>query len=98
MNTGSTLDQVDGDLSDGDEKYWEAATNSVLDSPHGPIRLDQNHWGFMFSFDTDGAKQETVILELSSSKRSADARHRCALLPSSARLRARIPSARRVLI
>jgi branched-chain amino acid transport system substrate-binding protein len=36
------LDQVEGDLSDGQEKFREALSNLELESPLGTITLDQN--------------------------------------------------------
>jgi ABC-type branched-subunit amino acid transport system substrate-binding protein len=36
------LDEVDGDLSDGQEKFKEALSNMTLESPLGTITLDQN--------------------------------------------------------
>jgi ABC-type branched-subunit amino acid transport system substrate-binding protein len=49
----NALDQVNGDLSDGNKKFREALTNMVLDAPNGEIKLDENRQAIGTNFVTE---------------------------------------------
>jgi branched-chain amino acid transport system substrate-binding protein len=44
------LEQVDGDLSDGDKAFRETMSSMTLDAPLGPIKLDENRQAIMDNF------------------------------------------------
>ena len=50
------LDEVKGDLSDGQKKYREALAKMVLKTPTGEVRLDSNRQAIGTSFVTEVAK------------------------------------------
>jgi branched-chain amino acid transport system substrate-binding protein len=52
------LDQVNGDLSDGNKKFREALKNMVLDAPNGKITLDENRQAIGTNFVTEVVKNE----------------------------------------
>jgi ABC-type branched-subunit amino acid transport system substrate-binding protein len=53
MAVFTALDEVDGDLSDGQKKFREALTNLELDSPVGKIKLDGNRQAVVPNFVTE---------------------------------------------
>src|SRR4029077_17749548 len=61
-NTGDAvfraLDEVNGDLSDGNKKFREALKNMVLDAPNGKITLDENRQAIGTNFVTEVIKDE----------------------------------------
>jgi branched-chain amino acid transport system substrate-binding protein len=52
------LDQVKGDLSDGNKKFREALKNTVLDAPNGKFTLDENRQAIGPNFVTEVVKDE----------------------------------------
>jgi len=52
------LDEVKGDLSDGNKKFREALNTIVLDAPNGKITLDENRQAIGTNFVTEVAKDE----------------------------------------
>jgi branched-chain amino acid transport system substrate-binding protein len=52
------LDQIGGDLSDGNKKFRTALQNTVLDSPNGKITLDENRQAIGTNFITEVVKDE----------------------------------------
>jgi branched-chain amino acid transport system substrate-binding protein len=52
------LDQVNGDLSDGNTKFRAALQNMVLDAPNGRITLDENRQAIGTNFITEVVKDE----------------------------------------
>ena len=52
------LDQVKGDLSDGNEKFRAALKTTVLDAPNGKITLDENRQAIGTNFVTEVVKDE----------------------------------------
>jgi branched-chain amino acid transport system substrate-binding protein len=52
------LDQVNGDLSDGNKKFRNALQNMVLDAPNGRITLDENRQAIGTNFVTEVVKDE----------------------------------------
>jgi branched-chain amino acid transport system substrate-binding protein len=52
------LDQVNGDLSDGNKKFREALKNTVLDAPNGKITLDENRQAIGTNFITEVVKDD----------------------------------------
>src|SRR5262244_4025213 len=50
------LDEVKGDLSDGNKKFREALKNTVLDAPNGRITLDENRQAVGTNFVTEVVK------------------------------------------
>jgi branched-chain amino acid transport system substrate-binding protein len=50
------LDEVKGDLSDGNKKFREALKNMVLDAPNGTIKLDENRQAIGTNFVTEVVK------------------------------------------
>ena len=52
------LDEVKGDLSDGNKKFREALQNMVLDAPNGKIKLDENRQAIGTNFVTEVVKDE----------------------------------------
>jgi len=52
------LDQVNGDLSDGNKKFRAALQNIVLDAPNGQIKLDENRQAIGTNFITEVVKDE----------------------------------------
>ena len=50
------LDEVKGDLSDGNKKFREALKNMVLDAPNGRITLDENRQAIGTNFVTEVVK------------------------------------------
>jgi branched-chain amino acid transport system substrate-binding protein len=52
------LDQIGGDLSDGNKKFRTALQNTVLDSPNGRITLDENRQAIGTNFITEVVKDE----------------------------------------
>jgi ABC-type branched-subunit amino acid transport system substrate-binding protein len=52
------LDQVNGDLSDGNKKFRTALQNMVLDAPNGKITLDENRQAIGTNFITEVVKDE----------------------------------------
>jgi branched-chain amino acid transport system substrate-binding protein len=52
------LDQVNGDLSDGNKKFRVALQNIVLDAPNGKISLDENRQAIGTNFVTEVVKDE----------------------------------------
>ncbi len=63
----TALNQVNGDLSDGNKKFREALTKLVLDTPVGQIKLDQNRQAIAPNFvsevikDSDGNLVAKVV-------------------------------------
>ena len=54
----NALDQVNGELSDGNKKFRVALQNMVLDAPNGPIKLDENRQAIGTNFVTEVVKDE----------------------------------------
>jgi len=52
------LDQVNGDLSDGNKKFRNALQNMVLDAPNGRITLDENRQAIGTNFVTEVVNDE----------------------------------------
>ncbi|HLW91238.1 MAG TPA: ABC transporter substrate-binding protein [Roseiarcus sp.] len=52
------LDQVKGELSDGNKKFRVALQNTVLDAPNGKITLDENRQAIGTNFVTETVKDE----------------------------------------
>jgi branched-chain amino acid transport system substrate-binding protein len=52
------LDQVGGDLSDGNKKFRDALKNMVLDAPNGQIKLDENRQAIGSNFVTEVVKDD----------------------------------------
>jgi ABC-type branched-subunit amino acid transport system substrate-binding protein len=52
------LDQVNGELSDGNNKFREALKNIVLDAPNGKITLDENRQAIGTNFVTEVVKDD----------------------------------------
>jgi ABC-type branched-subunit amino acid transport system substrate-binding protein len=52
------LDQVNGELSDGNKKFREALKNIVLDAPNGKITLDENRQAVGTNFVTEVVKDD----------------------------------------
>ncbi len=52
------LEAVKGDLSDGHKKYRETLATMTLQTPVGPVRLDENRQAIGTSFITEVAKDE----------------------------------------
>jgi len=52
------LDTVNGDLSDGNKKFREALTKTVLDAPNGKIALDENRQAIGTNFVTEVVKDD----------------------------------------
>src|SRR6516165_8344025 len=52
------LDEVKGDLSDGNKKFRVALQNVVLDAPNGKITLDENRQAIGTNFVTEVVKDE----------------------------------------
>jgi branched-chain amino acid transport system substrate-binding protein len=52
------LDQVNGDLSDGNKKFRDALQNMVLDAPNGKITLDENRQAIGTNFVTEVVKDD----------------------------------------
>jgi branched-chain amino acid transport system substrate-binding protein len=52
------LDEVQGDLSDGNKKFRAALQNLVLDAPNGRITLDENRQAIGTNFVTEVVKDE----------------------------------------
>jgi branched-chain amino acid transport system substrate-binding protein len=52
------LDQVKGDLSDGNKKYREALNKIELDAPNGKITLDENRQAIGTNFVTEVVKAD----------------------------------------
>jgi ABC-type branched-subunit amino acid transport system substrate-binding protein len=52
------LDEVKGDLSDGNKKFREALNKLVLDAPNGKITLDENRQAIGTNFVTEVVKDE----------------------------------------
>ncbi len=52
----NALDQVNGDLSDGNKKFRNALQNMVLDAPNGRITLDENRQAIGTNFVTEVVK------------------------------------------
>jgi len=52
------LDEVKGDLSDGNKKFRVALQNMVLDAPNGKITLDENRQAIGTNFITEVVKDE----------------------------------------
>jgi ABC-type branched-subunit amino acid transport system substrate-binding protein len=50
------LDEVKGDLSDGNKKFRETLKNMVLDAPNGRITLDENRQAIGTNFVTEVIK------------------------------------------
>jgi branched-chain amino acid transport system substrate-binding protein len=53
-----TLDEVKGDLSDGNKKFRNALQNLSLDAPNGHITLDENRQAIGTNFITEVVKDE----------------------------------------
>jgi branched-chain amino acid transport system substrate-binding protein len=53
-----TLDEVKGDLSDGNKKFRNALQNISLDAPNGHITLDENRQAIGTNFITEVVKDE----------------------------------------
>jgi ABC-type branched-subunit amino acid transport system substrate-binding protein len=53
-----TLDEVKGDLSDGNKKFRDALKNLSLDAPNGHITLDENRQAIGTNFITEVVKDE----------------------------------------
>lgn len=49
----TVLDQINGDLSDGQKKFRDGLQALQLDAPNGPIHLDQNRQGITTNFVTE---------------------------------------------
>ena len=59
MNTKAALtalNQVGGDLTDGNKRFRETLAKLVLDSPVGPISLDQNRQAIAPNFVSEVVK------------------------------------------
>ena len=52
------LDEVKGELSDGNKKFRAALQNTVLDAPNGTIKLDENRQAIGTSFVTEVVKDD----------------------------------------
>ncbi len=52
------LDEVKGDLSDGNKKFREALKSMVLDAPNGKITLDENRQAIGTNFVTEVVKDD----------------------------------------
>ncbi len=52
------LDEVNGELSDGNKKFRAALQNIVLDAPNGQIKLDENRQAIGTNFVTEVVKNE----------------------------------------
>ncbi len=52
------LDEIKGDLSDGNKKFREALTKMVLDAPNGKITLDENRQAIGTNFVTEVVKDD----------------------------------------
>jgi len=52
------LDEVKGDLSDGNKKFRSTLQSLVLDAPNGTIKLDENRQAIGTSFVTEVVKDE----------------------------------------
>jgi ABC-type branched-subunit amino acid transport system substrate-binding protein len=52
------LDEVKGDLSDGNKKFRSVLQNLVLDAPNGQIKLDENRQAIGTNFVTEVVKDE----------------------------------------
>jgi branched-chain amino acid transport system substrate-binding protein len=52
------LDEVKGELSDGNKKFRVALQNMVLDAPNGTIKLDENRQAIGTNFVTEVVKDE----------------------------------------
>jgi ABC-type branched-subunit amino acid transport system substrate-binding protein len=52
------LDEVKGDLSDGNKKFRDALKNTVLDAPNGKITLDENRQAIGTNFVTEVVKDD----------------------------------------
>jgi branched-chain amino acid transport system substrate-binding protein len=52
------LDQVKGDLSDGNKKFREVLNKIVLDAPNGKITLDENRQAIGTNFVTEVVKDD----------------------------------------
>jgi len=52
------LDQVNGELSDGNKKFRDALQKIVLDAPNGKITLDENRQAIGTNFVTEVVKDE----------------------------------------
>ena len=55
------LDEVNGELSDGNKKFRNALQNMVLDAPNGKITLDENRQAIGTNFITEVAKDKKAI-------------------------------------
>jgi branched-chain amino acid transport system substrate-binding protein len=53
-----SLDEVKGELSDGNKKFRDALKNIVLDAPNGKITLDENRQAIGTNFITEVVKDE----------------------------------------
>ena len=51
--TFTTLDKINGDLSDGHKKFRETMAKLELDAPNGKIRLDENRQAIGTNFVTE---------------------------------------------
>jgi len=54
--TLQALDKVNGDLSDGQQKFRDALASLVLDAPNGKMKLDENRQAIGTSFVTEVIK------------------------------------------
>ena len=54
--TLQALDEVNGDLSDGQKKFRDALASLVLDAPNGKMKLDENRQAIGTSFVTEVIK------------------------------------------
>jgi branched-chain amino acid transport system substrate-binding protein len=54
----NALDEVHGDLSDGNKKFRAALQNMVLDAPNGKITLDENRQAIGTNFVTEVVKDK----------------------------------------
>jgi hypothetical protein len=52
------LDEVKGELSDGNKKFRAALQSMVLDAPNGMIKLDENRQAIGTSFVTEVVKDD----------------------------------------
>jgi hypothetical protein len=52
------LDEIKGDLSDGNKKFREGLNKIVLDAPNGKITLDENRQAIGTNFVTEVVKDE----------------------------------------
>ena len=52
------LDEIKGDLGDGNKKFREALTKMVLDAPNGKITLDENRQAIGTNFVTEVVKDD----------------------------------------